>query len=154
MQDAPHQDLPAAGAHHELSTAPQSRLPRNLVGLTIVVVDDDEASRDYFAIALRSCGASVLTASTARDALRLVQEQRPDVVLSDIAMSEHDGYWLASEIRRLAEPAASRVPIVAATAYGREHSRERALAAGFIEHLQKPVDPELLARTIAQAAQR
>ena len=95
-----------------------------------------------------------MPASTARDALRLVQERRPDVVLSDIAMSEHDGYWLTSEIRRLADPAASRVPIVAATAYGREHSRDRALAAGFTEHLQKPVDPEVLARTIAEVARR
>jgi CheY-like chemotaxis protein len=85
---------------------------------------------------------------------RLVPEVRPDVVLSDIAMAGEDGYWLAREIRRLPDAALSGVPIVAVTAYGREHSRARVLAAGFVDHLQKPVDPAILCQTVAKAAGR
>src|SRR5438552_271298 len=90
-----------------------SLLPRNLVGLKVVVVDDDESSLDYFAVALGTCGAEVMTASTAAEALRLVQAGCPDVVLSDIAMVGRDGYWLVREIRGLADQAARLVPVVA-----------------------------------------
>jgi CheY-like chemotaxis protein len=83
----------------EVTTPRPSLLPRNLVGLKVVVVDDDESSRDYFALALSTCGAEVMTASTAVEALRLVQAGCPDVVLSDIAMVGRDGYWLVREIR-------------------------------------------------------
>jgi CheY-like chemotaxis protein len=147
-----HQN-PVAGRRRESSTPRPSPLSRNLVGLKVVVVDDDADSLDYFAMALRTYGAVVITASTALDALRLVQEERPDVVLSDIAMRGEDGYWLVREIRRLADQAVSLVPVVAATAYD-EHSRTTTLAAGFSEHLAKPVDPELLCHTIANAAGR
>jgi CheY-like chemotaxis protein len=120
----------------------------------VLVVDDDSGSLDYFAAALNFCGATVMTASSALEALRLMQERRPHVVLSDIAMVGQDGYWLVREIRGLADDAARAMPVVATTAYGREHSRDRALAGGFTDFLAKPVDPELLCRTIAKAAGR
>jgi CheY-like chemotaxis protein len=148
--------------HHETrpwrpreSTAPRSpALPRNLVGLEVLVVDDDEDSLEYFAAALRACGASVTTASTAPDALALVRERNPHVVLSDIAMIGHDGYWLVGEIRSLPAGHAHDLPVVATTAYGQEHPRSRALAAGFNELIAKPVDPEVLCQTIAKMAGR
>jgi CheY-like chemotaxis protein len=122
----------------------------NLTGLKVVVVDDDEDSVEYFALALRTHGAVVMTAVNAIDALRLVQEQHPDVVLSDIAMVGGDGYWLLREIRRLGDDEVRRVPVVATTAYGREHSRERTLVAGFIDHLAKPVDPDMLCQAMGE----
>lgn len=147
-------DISTWGHHDDAPVPRPSRLSRNLAGLTILVVDDDEATLEFFAAALTACGAAVTTATTASDAARLTPEIQPDVVLSDIAMAGQDGYWLAQEIRRLPDEALSRVPIVAATAYGREHSRARVLAAGFADHLQKPVDPELLCRAVARAAGR
>lgn len=132
----------------------ESTVRVRLAGLKVVIVDDDEGNLDYFAVALRTYGAVVATASSAVDALRLVQEQKPDVVLSDIAMVGHDGYWLVRELRRLADESVRHVPVIATTAYGREHSRARTLAAGFSEHLSKPVDPDLLWRTIATVAGR
>jgi CheY-like chemotaxis protein len=140
------------GRHHESPIPERLALPRNLVGLRVVVVDDDVDSLEYFAAALRACGATVMTADTAPAALALVRDGRPDVVLSDIAMMGHDGYWLVGEIRRLGEEA-RRLPVVATTAYG-EHSRARTLAAGFTQLLPKPVDPELLCLTIAKVAGR
>jgi CheY-like chemotaxis protein len=131
-----------------------SRLPSSLGGLRVVVVDDDPDTVDLFAAVLTACGAAVTTASAAADALRLVAESRPDVVLSDIAMPHGDGYWLVGEIRRLPEEALRSIPVIAATAFGREHPRERVMAAGFADHLRKPIDPEALCRAIARAAGR
>jgi CheY-like chemotaxis protein len=129
-------------------------LPLALVGLRVVVVDDEPDTAEVFAAALMACGAAVSAATNASDALRLVVEIRPHVVVSDIAMPGGDGYWLLGEIRRCADASVRSVPVVAATAYGREHSRPRALAAGFVELLQKPLDPEILCRAVARAAGR
>ena len=147
-------EVPDTGSQHESSTRTQSRFPRDLVGLNVLVVDDDSGSLAFFAAALNLCGAAVMTAPSALEALRLMQERRPHVVLSDIAMVGHDGYWLLREIRGLPDPTARAVPVVATTAYGREHSRARALAGGFSDFLPKPVDPELLCQTIAKATGR
>ena len=151
--DPPPPEHPDRGQHGS-STPTRPPFPRDLVGLDVLVVDDDSGSLGYFAAALNLCGATVMTASSALEALRLMRERRPHVVLSDIAMVGQDGYWLVREIRGLADDAARAVPVVATTAYGREHSRARALAGGFNDFLAKPVDPELLCRTIAKAAGR
>ena len=125
-----------------------------LVGLRVLVVDDDEGSRDYFAMALQTAGAIVTVSATAPEALRILQECRTDVVVSDIAMPDRDGYWLVGEIRALADAAIRNVPVVATTAYGQTHSRQRALAAGFVEHLPKPVEPDVLQATVARVVGR
>jgi CheY-like chemotaxis protein len=132
----------------------RERLPTMLQGLEVLVVDDDAETASLFKTVLTLYGATVSTAAGAREALRMLGVHAPHVVLSDIAMPGEDGYWLLQEIRRLPDDAVRRVPVVAATAYGREHSRARTMAAGFADHLQKPVDPELLCRTVARAAGR
>ena len=146
-------DARALGRHHAASRPERLGLPRNLAGVRVVVVEDDADSLEYFAAALRACGATVMTAATAIEGLMLVRDGRPDVVLSDIAMVGYDGYWLVNEIRRLGEGDISRIPVVATTAYG-EHSRARTLAAGFTELLPKPVDPETLCLTIGKVTGR
>jgi CheY-like chemotaxis protein len=93
-------------------------------------------------------------ATSAREALQIVTRVSPDVILTDIAMPGEDGYWLLSEIRRHADGGVRGLPVVAATAYGRDHSRARVLAAGFLDHLPKPVEPEVLWRAIAAAVGR
>jgi CheY-like chemotaxis protein len=105
-------------------------------------------------VTLELAGATVATASNALDGLRVVREQRPDVVLSDIAMPGQDGYWLIRHIRQLPDPAVRNVPVVATTAYDRIHTRGQSLAAGFVDHLPKPVEAYLLCTTIARAAGR
>jgi diguanylate cyclase len=142
------------GEHRESPQPSRSPVAPVLAGLTVMVVDDDADSLDYFGMALRAAGAVVIVASNAVDALRIVRERHPDVVLSDIAMTGHDGYWLLREIRGTTDATVSRVPIIATTAYGREHSRRTTLAAGFSDHLPKPVVPEALWRAIARAAGR
>jgi CheY-like chemotaxis protein len=90
----------------------------------------------------------------ARDAIALATRGRPHVIVSDIAMVGEDGYWLVRELKRLPAEMLDDIPVVAATAYGREHPRARVLAAGFTEHLQKPIDPEQLCQIVARVAAR
>jgi CheY-like chemotaxis protein len=138
----------------EFSASQPSRLPLLLEGVRVLVVDDDEDAVELFASALTACGADVVTSGNAAEAIGILAGMMPDVVVSDIAMPSADGYWLLREIRELSDVRARILPVVAVTAYGREHVRARALAAGFFEHLEKPVDPEVLCRAIARAANR
>jgi CheY-like chemotaxis protein len=137
------------------SPAEQRRyLPRVLNGVRALIVDDDADNAELFSAALTACGATVATASRADEALRLLTARRFDVVVSDIAMPGGDGYWLVREVRRLPDTQVNSIPLLAVTAFGREHSRTRTLAAGFAEHLQKPVDPEILCQTVAKVVGR
>jgi len=120
----------------------------------VLVVDDDADVRELFAVALTACGAEVTATDNARDAIALATRMRPHAIVSDIAMVGEDGYWLVRELKRLPAEMVGDVPVVAATAYGREHPRARVLAAGFAEHLQKPIDPEQLCRVVARVAGR
>jgi CheY-like chemotaxis protein len=135
------------------SRAPQTPSAA-LSGLRVVVVDDDHDTLDYFTVALRTYGAVVAAASNALDALQLIHDGPLDIVLSDIAMPDHDGYWLVRELRESSDPQLREVPVIATTAYGSEHPRRRALRAGFSEHLPKPVDPIVLRDTIARLVGR
>lgn len=141
----------------QITDAPAPRpgkLPRLLTGINILVVDDDPDILELFAAALTACGGDVTATDTASDGLALAIRLRPDVVVSDIAMIGQDGYWLIGRLRQLPPEVLPNVPVIAATAYGREHSRSRVLAAGFTEHLQKPVDPEELCRVVARVVGR
>jgi CheY-like chemotaxis protein len=150
-----HADPPGRHGPTKAHEARRSPLPRELLtGLTVLVVDDDVATVEYFAAALIRCGARVLTAFDAHEALLAVEDGQPDVVVADIAMPGGDGYWMLQEMRAREGGGTRPIPVVAATAYGREHSPARTLAAGFTAHLAKPVEPDALCRTVARAAGR
>lgn len=136
----------------QLPTGQPAPLQKILVGRRVLVVDDDADVLELFAVALTACGADVTTTDNARDAIALATRLKPDTIVSDIAMVGEDGYWLVRELKRLPADVLGDVPVIAATAYGTEHPRARVLAAGFAEHLQKPVDPELLCRVVAHLA--
>jgi CheY-like chemotaxis protein len=150
----PPADEQAHGSSRSFSASERPRLPRVLAGIRVVVVDDDEDTADLFATALAACGADVATASSATEALHVIAARPPDVVVSDIAMPGADGYWLLREIRQTADARVRSVPVVAVTAFGREHSHARALAAGFADRLEKPLDPEVLCLTVARVRTR
>jgi CheY-like chemotaxis protein len=154
MRRHPDDQGPRQAERPPATAARPAGLPRVLTGLQILVVDDDRDILDLFATALRSCGGEVTAADNASDGLALAIRTRPHVIVSDIAMVGEDGYWLIGRLRQLSTDILPQVPVVAATAYGREHSRTRVLAAGFTEHLQKPIDPEELCRVVAKVAGR
>jgi PAS domain S-box-containing protein len=126
----------------------------SLRGLHILVLDDDASVRELLALALSKCGASVTLASSVDDALSLLPNLSPDVVISDIAMPGADGYEFIQKLRALVRPRGADLPVIALTAYASVHDRGRALRAGFDRHLTKPVDPIELVRTIAGAVRK
>ncbi|VWC51257.1 hybrid sensor histidine kinase/response regulator [Burkholderia lata] len=122
-----------------------------LDGRRVLVVDDDATSRASLAAALETMGAQVSTAQSGHDALDVVERQAPNVVLSDLAMPDGDGFWLLDRIRHL--PGGSgRLPVVAVTAHAGNADRHRVMAAGFDAYLRKPVDMPTLASVIAEVA--
>jgi PAS domain S-box-containing protein len=109
--------------------------------LRILVVDDNVDAADSIAMLLNMEGHQTRSVNTARAALLAVPEFQPEVVLLDIGLPEMDGY----EARRLREQNGSdRMRLVAVTGYGQPADRRRAQAAGFDEHMVKPVEPALL----------
>jgi CheY-like chemotaxis protein len=115
-----------------------------LEGLRVVVVDDDPDARDLLVTLLAQRHAVVFAAECAAEALDLVRREQPDVLISDIAMPEEDGYMLIAKLRALGEEDGGRTPAFAVTAYAGRLDRQRALEAGFDAHFSKPVDVDRL----------
>ena len=133
----------------------RDRFPADaLVGLHVLVVDDDPEARDLIRTVLEYSGALVTVVASARDALRQLQRVTPDALVSDIAMPLENGYWLIREVRALGVIKRHRLPAIAITAHGEAHGPERTLAAGFDAHLHKPIDPWELCRIIAALARK
>jgi CheY-like chemotaxis protein len=120
-----------------------------LRGIHVLVVEDDDDSRELLETILVYCGALVTAAASALEAMNILRRVTADVLLSDISMPEQDGYWLIREVRALPPERGGTIPAVAITAHGYPHGADRTLTAGFQAHLCKPVDPWELARTIA-----
>ena len=143
-----------AQARPPADDAATAEAPQNaaaLGGVSVLVVDDDAESREVVAASLQSRGAVVKTAESAAQALSVLQEERVDVLVADIAMPGEDGYALVRRLRALDARAAS-IPAAALTALARDGDREQALEAGFQLHLVKPVDAATLVSAVASLA--
>lgn len=111
-------------------------------GLRVLVVEDNADFAESLRRLLATCGCQVTVAHTSRDGLRAARELEPHIVLCDIGLPDSDGYVVASVLRQSSSTACSR--LVAVTGHGRPEDRLRALAAGFDQHLVKPVQPRVL----------
>ena len=131
------------------SQAQSARIPR-LDRTSTLVVDDDPETREALRSLLISLGAKVKTAANVESAIAALDDSKADVLISDIGMPGHDGYWLIKEIRAAenATGTTDHLPAVALTAYGRVEDRVAVLASGFDAHVVKPVDPAELAAVI------
>ncbi|RUR74372.1 ATP-binding protein [Anabaena sp. FACHB-709] len=121
-------------------------------GLKILAVDDEPDTREFLKTALEQYGAIVTTAASTREALKLLQLVKPDVLLSDIGMPNEDGYALIRQIRALSSEQGGNVPAAALTAYTRQSDRLQALTAGFQIHISKPIEPIQLLKIVATLA--
>jgi CheY-like chemotaxis protein len=136
--------LPTVESLAESIPAPQ---PAGSAARRVMIVDDNRDAAESLAMLLSLDGHRTHAVFTAQAALDGVMTFRPDVVLLDIGLPEMDGYQVAQKIRSL--PGMERIRIVAVTGYGQSGDLKRCRAAGFDDHLVKPVDPAALARTIA-----
>jgi two-component system CheB/CheR fusion protein len=123
-----------------------------LAGILVMVVDDDPAQRKSMDIILQRAGAEVVACSSADDAMIAVEEQLPDVIVSDILMPIKNGYDLLRAVRALSAPRGGQVPAIAVSASASAQDRARALEAGFQTHMAKPIEPAVLIAAVAAFA--
>ncbi len=129
--------------------------PPRLDGVFVLVVDDDSDTRQMLKAVLCECHAEVITASSAAEAIKEIEQRKPDVLVSDLGMPEQDGYELIKQVRETesAEHTA-RIPALALTAYAKAEDRVRALAGGYQVHLSKPVEPAEFVLVVANLVGR
>ena len=125
-----------------------------LRGIDVLIVDDERDSLELLDTVFRRSGANVGTAASAKDALRLLAEQRFSILISDIGMPEEDGYSLIRKVRNSADPAVKSIAAVALTAYARPQDRLKALQAGFQMHVPKPVEISELLTVVGSLTNR
>ncbi|HKG13395.1 MAG TPA: ATP-binding protein, partial [Pyrinomonadaceae bacterium] len=128
--------------------------PEEIVGLKILVVDDEEDTRDLLRTVLGGYGARVFVAANAREALDIAARSRPDVLVSDIGMPDVDGFELIRRVRELPAESGGGVPAIALTAYARAEDRLRVLRSGYQMHIPKPVEMAELLTVIASLVRR
>jgi PAS domain S-box-containing protein len=124
-----------------------------LDGFRIMVVEDDPDSREVLQLFLEQSGAGVNSASNAKAAWDMLVTDgsfKPDLIISDLAMPEEDGYSLMSRIRALPPEAGGRLPSIALSAFTTEESRKKAFDSGFQLYSSKPFDPDQLISQIRQ----
>ncbi|HYP90862.1 MAG TPA: ATP-binding protein, partial [Polyangiaceae bacterium] len=118
-----------------------------LANLRVLVVDDEPDARELLAVVLQQCGARVRMAGSVAEALALLEQELPELILSDIGMPGENGYSFIQKVRAL--PRAASIPAAALTAYARAEDRRKALDAGFMMHIPKPVEPAELISVVA-----
>jgi len=119
---------------------------------TILYVEDNPDNRTLVRRILLSEDYKLLEATTAQEALDIVQTTRPDLILMDINMPDMDGYTLTARIKKM--PNFERVPILALTANVMRGDREKTLEAGCDGYIQKPIDIEQLVKEIERFLSR
>ena len=157
--------LPVVAVHRHADSTPRlhprSPAPASLVfeamdlsGLKVLVVDDEPDARKLIQRVLEDCSAAVFTAGSAAEALLIFDAEAPDVLVTDIGMPDVNGFELLRRVRAREQTRGRRIPAIALTAIARSEERTRALQAGFLVHVAKPVDPSELVATVASIAGR
>lgn len=151
----PDDDLEGAmaGARISFVELAAASIPSNVSGLRVLLVDDEDDSRELMVSILRAGGADVQSCESAAKAFEALARFRPDVLVSDIGMPDEDGYSFLRRVRALPPPL-GRVPAVALTAYARPEDARKAFLAGFQMHVPKPVEPSALATVVANLGGR
>ncbi|BBD57957.1 two-component hybrid sensor and regulator [Nostoc sp. HK-01] len=126
----------------------------SLAGVRVLVVDDETDAREYMYTVLQQCQAQVQAVSSVKEALQVISQWKPDVLVSDIGMPGEDGYSLIRQLRSQPPEQGGKIPAAALTAYARAEDRMRAIQEGFQLHLPKPIQPAELATVVASLVGR
>jgi two-component system, cell cycle response regulator DivK len=115
----------------------------------VLIIEDNERNRKLARDVLNHAGFDTLEAATAEDGLTLAATRRPGLVLMDVQLPGIDGVQALRRLR--SDPATARIPVIAVTAFAMKEDRERFLAAGFDNYVEKPLDIRELPRHVAAA---
>jgi len=141
---------PVAMPHSE-TNGPENH---SLDGLRVLLVDDEAEAREIISTVMTRTGAKVTACHSASEALATLLEWKPDVILSDIAMPDEDGYSFIGKVRSLPREKGGETPAAALSAYARDIDRRQALAAGYQMHIAKPIGATQLVTMVARLAGR
>jgi len=128
--------------------------PDKLDGLKVLVVDDERDTLALIEELLTQCGAEVFTASSSAEALELLRDLTPGIIVSDIGMPGEDGFEFIRKVRELPPERGGRIPAVALTAYARAEDRLRVLRSGYQMHVAKPVELAELVAVVSNVVGR
>jgi PAS domain S-box-containing protein len=126
----------------------------SLKNLKVLVVDDEEGAREIASSILSQAQAEVRVSGSASEALGILDEWQPDVLVADIGMPESDGYDFIRQVRLRGRERGGAIPAAALTAYARTQDRLRVLSDGYQMHIPKPVQPAELVTVVASLARR
>ena len=115
----------------------------------VLIIEDNERNRKLARDVLNHAGFDTLEAATAEDGLALASTRQPGVVLMDVQLPGIDGVQALRRLR--SDPATAAIPVIAVTAFAMKADRERFLAAGFDNYVEKPLDIRELPRQVAAA---
>jgi CheY-like chemotaxis protein len=132
------------GEHCAANAAPDGRL----LGLRLLVLDDEPTAREMLGASLELYGAAVRAAISVPDALEVLKRWHPDALISDVGMPEMDGFDLIRELRALSSSEGRDTPAIALTGYVSTEDQARALASGYQLFLPKPVDLDELMKAV------
>ncbi len=121
-----------------------------LKDISVLVVEDDDDTRDLLKVLLETQGAVVTTTSSVQEALSAYDRSRPNVIVADIGMPDYNGYTLIGRVRARDRGKGSIVPAIALTAFATAIDRDTVLSAGFQVHMPKPFEPDRLISVIAE----
>jgi signal transduction histidine kinase/CheY-like chemotaxis protein len=133
---------------------PEITCPPFLQGLRVLAVDDEADTREMIRAVLEHCKMEVITAGSASEALEVIAQSHPDVLISDLGMPGEDGYALIAKVRSLPAERGGQIPAAALTAYVRAEDRVKVLRSGFQLHVSKPLEPNELVAVVANLAGR
>ena len=126
----------------------------SLAGLRILIVDDEEDAREVVSAIVGDAGAEVAAAASVQQALDLIDQWKPDVLISDIGMPGEGGYDLIRKVRALPPDQRGQIPAIALTAFARTQDRLKILSAGYQMHVGKPIEPLELITIVASVTRR
>jgi two-component system, cell cycle response regulator DivK len=118
-----------------------------MAGEKILLVEDNPVNRRLAVFLLRSQGYEVREATTALEALEMLEKERPDLIVMDIQLPGMDGLEVTRKLK--AQPATADIPVIAVTSYAMKGDREKALAAGCVGYVTKPIDKNIFIQEIA-----
>jgi CheY-like chemotaxis protein len=123
-----------------------------LKGIRVLVVEDDDDTRELLKVLLETQGGSVTITASVQEALSAYDHSRPHVIVADIGMPDYNGYTLIGRVRARDRERGNIIPAIALTAFTTAIDRDTVLSAGFQVHMPKPFEPSRLISVISELA--